>query len=255
MGNYDDMLIEFAEQSRAVLGSSLVGIYLHGSAAMGCLNPDKSDIDLIVVVNDDLGYSKKRDFLRVVLRAQKNGPAKGVEMSIVKEEYCKPFVYPTPFELHFSVGCLGWLRTDLDEYILKMNGEDKDLAAHFTIIKSRGKVLFGKPIDEVFGEVDKKYYFDSLWHDIENAGEDIKKEPLYIILNLTRVLAYAKEGLILSKKEGGMWGLEKLPEEFAGLIDLALADYENTEKREYDIPLCESYAGYMLDEIRKYKYV
>lgn len=255
MDIFDELLNDFVDESRKVLGSQLVGIYLHGSAVMGCFNPDISDIDLIIVVNDDLDYSKKRDLLRMVLRAHKNGPAKGVEMSIVKEEYCKPFVYPTPFELHFSEGCAAWLRTNIDDFILKMNGKDKDLAAHFTIIRNRGKVLFGKPINEVFGEVDKKYYFDSIWNDIENAKEDIAENTMYIILNLTRVLAYAEEDLILSKKEGGEWGLDHLNEDYSELISSALKEYETAEKQNYDLTLCESYAGYMLDEIRKYKYV
>ena len=31
------------------LGSHLVGVYLHGSLAMGCFNPEASDVDLLVV--------------------------------------------------------------------------------------------------------------------------------------------------------------------------------------------------------------
>ena len=34
-----------------------------------------------------------------------------------------------------------------------MIGADKDLAAHFTVIRARGRCLCGLPIDEVFGEV------------------------------------------------------------------------------------------------------
>lgn len=42
------------------LGDNLVGIYLHGSLAMGCFNPDTSDIDLLLVVADKL----TRDHMR-----------------------------------------------------------------------------------------------------------------------------------------------------------------------------------------------
>ena len=37
------------EESRKIFGENLTGVYLHGSLAMGCFNPDKSDIDLIIV--------------------------------------------------------------------------------------------------------------------------------------------------------------------------------------------------------------
>ena len=33
---------------------------------------------------------------------------KGIEMSIVTKTVCNPFVYPTPFELHFSAMHIGW---------------------------------------------------------------------------------------------------------------------------------------------------
>ena len=39
------------------LGDNLVGIYLHGSLAMGRFNPDTSDIDLSLVVADKLTRS------------------------------------------------------------------------------------------------------------------------------------------------------------------------------------------------------
>lgn len=81
-----------------------------------------------------------------------------------------------------------------------MKGTDKDLAAHVTIINHRGKVLYGQEIKEVFGEVSKQDYFDSIWFDIEGAQEDILDNTMYITLNLARVLAYQKENLILSKR-------------------------------------------------------
>lgn len=41
----------------------------------------------------------KRKFMDMAVSRTKQDPAKGIELSIVKEEYCKLFVYPTPFEL------------------------------------------------------------------------------------------------------------------------------------------------------------
>jgi streptomycin 3"-adenylyltransferase len=65
-----------------------------------------------------------------------------------------------------------------------MKGTDKDLAAHFTIINYRGKVLYGQEIKEVFGEVSKQDFFDSIWSDIEGAQEDILDNTAHITLNL-----------------------------------------------------------------------
>ena len=46
------LLQEFIIKSQEIIKDNLTGIYLHGSAVMGCFNPEKSDLDLIVVVNE-----------------------------------------------------------------------------------------------------------------------------------------------------------------------------------------------------------
>ena len=206
----DTVINSFVEKSKEILQDNLVGVYLHGSAVMVCYNPAKSDIDLIVVVKDSIEDKVKKSFMDMVVELNEKGPAKGIEMSIVKQGVCKPFAYPTPFELHFSIAHLGWYGKDPDDYISKMKGEDKDLAAHFTIINYRGKCLYGASITDIFADVPVQDYIDSIWNDIAEAEEEITDNPMYIILNLARVLAYIKGGLVLSKKEGGEWGLKNI---------------------------------------------
>ena len=46
--------------------------------------------------------------MRHVVNLNEEAPEKGFELSIVRREYCNPFAYPTPYELHFSVGHLKW---------------------------------------------------------------------------------------------------------------------------------------------------
>ena len=178
-------------------------------------------------------------------------PKKGIEMSIVLREVCKPFVYPTPFELHFSAGYLDWYGEDPDDYISEMNGTDKDLAAHFTIINKRGKCLYGAPIEDVFAVVPSDDYMDSIWFDIEGAVEEITEYPMYLTLNLARVLAYKKEGLVLSKKEGGTWALEHLPAEYHPLIADALREYSESAEIVYDEILAKRYAEYVINELKQ----
>ena len=246
----DSLLNSFVGQSKDILKDNLVGVYLHGSLAMGCFNPKRSDIDLIIVVNEPLSAPIKREYLEMVVEHDANGPAKGIEMSIVLENVCKPFVYPTPFELHFSKGHLDWYKEDPDEYIREMNGTDKDLAAHFTIINKRGKCLYGPSIKEVFGEVPSSDYMDSIWYDVENAKKEITKYPMYLTLNLARVLAYKEEGLVLSKKEGGEWAIDKLPEEYHLLVQAALNEYLESVDVVYDKRLAKHYAKYMIKRIK-----
>lgn len=251
---YKKFIDSFVQKNQMILGDNLVGVYLHGSAVMGCFHPKKSDLDFIIVIQHDLNAAVKRQYMDMVVAQNSHNaimaPAKGIELSIVKESVCRPFVYPTPFVLHFSEAHLNWYQTNPSDYIEKMNGTDKDLAAHFTILYHRGMTLWGKEIPEVFAEVDSAYYFDSIWNDIENAKEEITENPMYITLNLCRVLAYQKEQLILSKLEGGTWGLANLPQKYAPLIADALKDYTTDSTMKLNTALAREYAAYMLQQIR-----
>ena len=156
-GDVKNEIIErFASRSTKILKEKLTGIYLHGSAAMGCYQPKKSDLDFMVVVNENLTDAEKREYMDMVLELDAEGPAKGIEMSVVTKDVCNPFVYPTPFILHYSRRHTEWYRTNPEDYIRKMNGTDKDLAAHFTVIRGRGLCLYGLPVDEVFGVVPER---------------------------------------------------------------------------------------------------
>ena len=241
----------YMEQSKRILQDNLTGIYLHGSAVMGCFNPEKSDIDLIIVVSQPLSDSIKRDYMEMVVTNNVLAPAKGIEMSIVLRNVCNPFVYPTPFELHFSAGHLEWYRNDPDDYIQRMNGTDRDLAAHFTVIRKRGLCLYGLPVNEVFAEVPAYDYMDSIWNDISDAPENIAKDTMYLTLNMARVLAYKEDALVLSKKEGGDWAVRNLPAQYVPLITAAMAEYTEAASVVYDVELARRYADYMIRRIQQ----
>ena len=248
---YQNLLDSFTKMCREILKSSLTGIYLHGSLAMGCFHPDKSDIDIIVVIEENITDEQKLSFMKNVVKLNEKAPAKGLEVSIVIRNFCKPFVYPTPYELHFSPAHLSGFIENPDAYIKNMNGRDKDLAAHFTIIKRYGIVLCGEAVAQVFGEVSKEDYLDSLWHDIQNAKKEIAEDPLYVILNVCRVSAFIRDGLCLSKEKGGKWGLDHLSEVYRPLIADALECYGSDRIMRPDVRLATQFADEMLTEIRR----
>lgn len=232
-----------------IFENNLVGIYLHGSMAMGCFNPMKSDLDILVIVEDAVTDVQKKMFMEVIMTLNDGAPVKGIEMSLVRSEYCKNFVYPTPFDLHFSVMHLNWYKSNPEEYIEKMNGTDPDLAAHFVITKNRGIVLYGKAISEVFGDIPIEAYLDSIKRDIMGAEAEIITNPIYIILNLCRVSAYVQDRLVLSKREGGEWGLKNIDGKYQGLIQEALICYTSDRNMTLDHSLALEYCKYMKNKI------
>lgn len=238
------------ERYKNILDKNLVGIYLHGSLAMGCYTT-ASDIDFIVLVKESIDIAAKKNIIESIIHL-KNLPQKGIEMSIVLEKYANEFIYPTPFELHYS-------DFHKDRYISDSSYicggfTDKDLAAHFTIIRHRGICLYGKSIGEVFSDVPRKCYIDSIVNDIEEAKEDIIENTVYITLNLCRVLYYIKENIICSKLEAGNWAKEIVPQQYREIVEDAVEVYSNKlGQMEYNKDLLIKYANYILEEIEVYK--
>lgn len=250
MRDYNKVLSGFVTLCRETMQSRLVGVYLHGSLAMHCFHPDQSDIDLLVVIDGDITEAQKLAFMQRLVVLNEEAPAKGMEVSIVRKEYCSPFVYPTPFELHFSNMHLRWFRDNPLDYVQNMKGVDKDLAAHITVINHYGIVLDGEPIDQVFSQVPREDYADSIWCDIRDAEETIQEEPVYMILNLCRVAAFLEEGLCVSKQEGGKWGRENLPKKYRSVIDEALQCYQTGKEMQAEEELLKKFAAGMLQWIR-----
>ncbi len=68
-------------------------------------------------------------------------------------------------------------------------------------------------------------------------------------MNLARVLAYIKDGAVLSKKEGGEWALSNIPGRYHSLVQNAMNDYAEDAVVVYDSILAKEYAGFMLEQI------
>ena len=206
-----------------ILGGKLTGLYLHGSIAFGCFRREVSDVDFLAVVSSPLTLSEKVSIIRAIIALTPEAPPKGIEMSVVTEAVCRNFVYPTPYELHFSNFHLERYLSDLEGYCQMLQGNDPDLAAHFAVTYAVGQTLCGKPIDEVFAPVPRDALLSSIRADVAEA--DMDENPVYFTLNLCRVLACQEQGLLLSKRGGGEWGLENLPEKYHPVIRAALAVY------------------------------
>jgi hypothetical protein len=219
---------DFVQKMQEILSPNLAGIYLHGSLAMGCFNPAHSDLDLLVTLEKGLSPGTKRLIFQCLL-AQSGRPIP-IEVSFLSRSNLFPWRYPTPFELHYSEDWRSRIRDLLADP--NWNDEhdeqrlDEDLAAHLTIARARGISLFGLPALQAFPMVPEGDYSASILADTTWALERLSVQPVYAILNLCRVYAYLREGKILSKKEGGEWGLSHLAQEFQITIQTALRDYE-----------------------------
>ena len=212
------------------LGENLVGIYLHGSLAMGSYFPPKSDIDLLIVVNQSIEADFAKELnLSIAGYAEKRPTVGSIELSVITLETAQTVPIEIPYELHYSEM---WHQRILDNQVeYGKHPIDPDLPAHLMCVKKRGVCLYGKPINKFFGKVNWHNFMLAVLDDFDwiVANENICESPYYCILNICRVLQSLQENnqKILSKYEGGIWGINSLPSEYLFLIQKALAVYSS----------------------------
>lgn len=242
------LMANIDEWMKEILADNYVGAYFHGSLRLGSFNPEQSDLDFIIVIKHKIDYSTKEMICNRMLENICLFPQKGCEFSVILEEHCKNIVHPIPYEMHVS--------GNIDKQNIILSDEDKadpDLASHFNVINVENREFdFGKPSTEVFSRVPKEYVIDSNYQDTMSCAKEILDNPVYCILNLCRFYAMIKEGLTLSKYDGGKWALENMNSRYHDVIRLAMEDYMGNANNHYDAEELRGFARESMNLINGY---
>jgi streptomycin 3"-adenylyltransferase len=224
-GDIRSFLLRLTSACRKRIGANFRASYLHGSLAMGSFRRATSDLDILLVMEGRLQPGLRADLSALLLELSDQRPLRGdIEVSIVQAFHLKPFVHPTPYEFHYSAS----VRRAIASGTWDTSDErlDRDLAAHGQVLRARGIVLAGPPIETVIGSVPRDAYVDALLYDLASIldGSSLADSPVYGILNCCRVLAVLGGGRlnVMNKEEGGVWGLAHLPRRHRILVGQAL---------------------------------
>lgn len=242
------VLRELLSAVQSIIHDNLIGLYLHGSLAMDCYNSRSSDIDIIVVAGKSLSEEQRRR----VIEHLKGVCSKGrrIELSIVCQEAIRNPRYPMIVDLHFEY----WGN-------IFENGRDKEILSNLYTTKERGFCVWGAPIENVFSEISAEYHLKSVMEDIQHTRKYLHEKQqllgydvtVYWILGSCRILAFIREQKVLSKLEGGQWGIVNLPKVYHELIGQALSSYRVTKKhgQNWEYEELEDFADYMTNTILK----
>jgi hypothetical protein len=121
----------------SLLGDSLVGVYVHGSATLGGFDPGSSDVDVLAVATRRLSATEKRAIGEACSEAALPCPAGGLEMSVVTMASVQSPSNMPPFELHLATK--DW-STVVDG--AERDG-DEDLVLHYAVCRAAGEALSG----------------------------------------------------------------------------------------------------------------
>jgi predicted nucleotidyltransferase len=242
-----DAVVEALERT---LGNDLVGVYLHGSAVLGCFGP-LSDIDLVAVSKRAVSTDERRRLVTALLDIsapyEPAGPPRPVELDLVLGSALDPWQYPTPFDFHYGESHRE--RFEAGELELWERRLSRDLAAHVTVLHHAGQPLVGPPVGQVFPEVPWADYVDALTHDLDWCRTRFAELPRYGVLSIARIWATLATGELQSKTSGAEWALPKLSAELRPALEHALDVYRGKEEERWMDLLVGEYIAFVADEI------
>lgn len=207
-----------------ILKDNVLSIYLFGSAVMGGLKPN-SDLDFFVLVEQPLSDKVRQqlvtELMKVSGRKALHGPARPVELTIVKRLAVIPWRYPAEREFQYGE----WLREEFEQGHWPKTFVDPDLAVLISKVRNNSLVLIGKPAHEAFDPVPIQDIHRGIEVSLPVLLNDLYGDERNVILTLARMWRTVSTGEIVSKDQAALWALERLPSEYRAVLDLARKAY------------------------------
>jgi streptomycin 3"-adenylyltransferase len=206
---------------RHVLGDDAVGIYLHGSGALGGLRPT-SDLDVIAVSTRHLTADEKQR-LATQLAAISKRP-RSVDFDLVVQSEIRPWRSPPPFDFHYSDWWPG----------MRDRGTNNDLAVLITMLLAAATPVYGPPPATVLDPVPDSDFRRQTLAAAEEVVRDVDGDTRNVLLTLARVWASLETGEVLPKDRAATWVLERLPDQHKPVLERARAAYLEGSYGEWD---------------------
>lgn len=199
VNEFERNLDAVVERLGQVLGTDLVGVYLHGSLVLGDFSPERSDVDAVAVAARSLSREEKRELGELLSQRSLPCPASGLEFHLLRVDALVPVEKPR-FELHVSTSTEGE-----PERVVDGEGHpgDPDLVMHLAVLHEHGRPLLGPPPAELFPAVSRPLLLKAFIGELTWARAHAS--PSYLVLNACRAWRYAEEDVVGSKTEGAEW--------------------------------------------------
>jgi aminoglycoside 9-adenylyltransferase len=207
-----------------LLGSSIVGVYLFGSAVNGGLRMN-SDVDVLVVVNRSLStLIRKKLTDRLMLISGKIGNIDSVrplEITVINHSDVVPWRYPPRNEFIYGE----WLRSEFEKGQIQDPTCDPDLAIVLAQLSMNSISLFGPEASEILDPVPMADIRRAIKESLPGLIEGIEGDERNVILTLARMWQTVSIGEISPKDMAAKWASSRLPKECSTLLDLARKAY------------------------------
>lgn len=213
----DSLLASIREAIVTVTGSSLVGLYLFGSLAIGDFDTDVSDVDLIAVLAESPSERLATHLSRMHAGLAQAHPEWDDRIEVI----------------YISTQGLANCRTDTTNIAVISPGEDfhvveagRDWILNWYPARENGARLIGPPIDSLIPPIPAAEFIEEVRRSLVGFTDRIEDDAppgsqAYAILTMCRGLYAIRFGERLSKREAASWAGHEFPQ-WADLIRRAL---------------------------------
>lgn len=214
-------LDEVVSRLAGSLVRDLVGVYVSGSLALADFDPDRSDVDLAVVMADGVPRSVRADVLQRVRHRVLPCPARGLELVGYPLE---SVTLPTPgpgFVLELNDGPGMPYQAHLDPHDRDRRVGDFWYLIDRAIVRSCGVALLGPPPQQLFAVQPDEWVHQALRASVRWHEEAPNRNA---VLNACRALHWLHHRTWASKSTAGHWYLRKNGDDAAVRAALAGTD-------------------------------
>jgi len=215
------VLEELLTRSRNLFNQQFVGLYLHGSLALGDFDPQHSDIDFLVITREDLPEDAISALEAFHEQLAAGSPRWGsdLEGSYIPLDAIRRHDPANAVHPHIERGG-----------ILRVEQHHSDWVLQRHIIRERGVVLAGPDpkalIDPVGPDELREAVLGLLWWwDLplkDSTLLDQDAYQAYAALTMCRILYTLHHGAVVSKPVAARWALAGPAEPWRGLIERAM---------------------------------
>ncbi len=224
------VLDELLSGAQMALGERFVGMYLFGSLASGAFDPQRSDMDVLVVPDAALSDEEFAALAGMHARfADSDSPwATEIEVSYISRDALRRYdparrLYP---RIDRGSGCLSVMAHDIDWIIQRY------------VLREHGIAVTGPALSELIDPVQPddlrraEVHLMRIWWgpmDEDPAKLQRRGYQTYCVLTMCRVLYMLEHGTVVSKPVAARWAREMLGERWSPLIERALAWHKDQQ--------------------------
>lgn len=234
-----------------VLGDSIIGIYLFGSAVVGGLKPD-SDVDVLVAVAGSPTFEQRKTLVsRLMGVSGAVGDSRGLrplELTVVTVSDVVPWRFPPRAEFVYGE----WLREAFEAGSVPEPVHDPDLAIVLKKVLDNSQALYGRAAEALFDPVPMSDIRRAVRNSLPGLLAETAGDERNVVLTLSRMWLTAATGEIAPKDVAAEWAEKRVPAHHGVLLKQAreaylgvIADHWGSRER------FDALVGYMKDSIEK----